>query len=160
MPKCKQCGALLALDVVVLFCSECGQSINIDRKVSELKTNLKTLNMKKYLFLTFIPFLNLIAAYKLGRFKHSLARIIPDLLILFIILINTNWPLQEYFSVGLRSLDVYTGGREIVLIMDLLSTIIVLWIIPSMVMFYFIRRWIMEWNNRVAFFESLQSKTD
>lgn len=139
VPTCKQCGAVLPLDVVILFCSECGQSINIRGKALKLKTDLETLNMKEHLFLTFIPFLNIFPAYKLGKFKYSLGRLIPDVLLLLFLLIWSVTPLHPFFSASL---------------------IIVLWIIPSMVMLYFIRRLTVEWNNRVEFLESLQSKTD
>jgi hypothetical protein len=144
VPSCKQCQALLPLDVSILFCPECGQSINLDAQARKQTKNLKMVNMKTQLLFTFIPFANLFAAYKLRKLRLSLARVIPDLWLLYLII---------YSLVHVMSNDFRLTIFGIILLS-------VPWLMPSIVMFYFIRRWSAEQNSRLAFLESLQSQSD
>jgi hypothetical protein len=134
VPLCKYCKAPLPLDVVVLFCPDCGQSINLDAQATKQKT-LKPVDIKSQYILTFIPFLNLIAARKLGTFKQSIARLIPDAFLLFIFLAMIAYPNTRHSN---------------------LLYFLITWLISSLVMLYFIRRWSVEWNKKLTFLQSMQ----
>lgn len=137
MPSCRNCKALLPLDVIMLFCPECGQSLNLKAQSSKGRAYLNTVDMRRQFIITFIPFLNLFMAHDLGKIKQSIARLVPDLLIL----------LSVYYMLFYPNYGAF-------------FTIIILWIIPSLVMFYFVRRWTLQMNKKVTFLRSLQSLSD
>lgn len=132
MASCKYCNALLPSEFILLFCPNCGAMItNLEKEMEKIRNqNIRRADMKLQTFFAMIPFINLLAAYRIRKLKISC--IIYSILIIALFLI--------FFVIGFRSFSP-----------RILFVTSILLIIVTMV--YFIRKWTRQWNKHIDFLE-------
>lgn len=134
MNSCTYCKALLPPDLFIIFCPECGATmIDLEYELAKKREeNIKRVSMKQQIAWTFIPFLNLVAAYRVKRLYSFLYYTFLALIPFLVAALSPVYPVYFVF---------YFIG---------------LWLIFCLIMVPFIIKWSSEFN----FFYSMLEKLD
>ena len=146
MDSCKHCKALLPPESM-FFCPDCGQIIMHDHKMTA-KRNIKRVGMRTQVLLAIIPLVNVVSAYRVKKIKKLLvvyfssvaASFFPALALNSFYLYRIPSGYESNFS------ELYT----------IFFWIVLSWLIQSVMMVYFIRKWSTRWNKQVTFLEYVQ----
>ena len=144
--SCKYCKSLLPSGLLIFFCPECGETItNAEHEMVKKKSqNFRRVSMKSQMFFTIMPFITFLAAYRIKKLKkffmiYSIA-IFTSLYISFLIFL----PFFFFdFLYPLRALYFF-------------FIIFFTWLISSLIMIYFIRKWSIQWNKLINFLDYLE----
>jgi hypothetical protein len=169
MDSCRYCKSSISRDSNILFCPQCGANIfDLEQEVKRRqKDGIKKVSIKWQTFLSIIPFMPLVAAYRIRKLRRALIiYVIAAVLPLFAILIfNAIIDIQysdiheqalsdptvlERFSSFLTFYDDFWKGT----FPTLLGTS--LYVVSSSVMVYFITKWSIGWNKEIALLHYLE----
>ncbi len=143
MASCKYCKSLLPPDPhdsIILFCPECGATIvNLEQGIErKQKYGIKKVSITRQTFFSVIPFMPFVAARRIEKLRKAI--------IIYSITVLLSLPIMIWVAstVNLRglSLDFFWLGTS-------------LYLMPSLVMVYFIRKWSMRWNKEIALLQYL-----
>ena len=158
MESCKNCKALLPSDLIMLYCPECGITITNIEKRTEKKNfrKLRKVSIKMQILLTILPLLLFVTSYRIFKLRKSVLIYailsIGSLLYLFLFfhgyMLNILYA-EDFYN---HNFDYY----QLTYISYISYPIISFWIIPSVVVVYFILKWSKLWNKKIAFIESFK----
>ena len=147
--SCKHCDSFLPSTSGILFCPQCGATINDIENESIKKRKSNKVSMMSQILLSSLPFLAFVAAKRVNKLRifivlfASLTFVLVVGQIILIIASNSFESLHLDLS--------YLNNRFGVLIIFLGSPCVASWM-----MIYWIRKWTNEWNDLVNFLSSME----
>jgi hypothetical protein len=169
MDSCRYCKSSISRDSNVLFCPQCGANIfNLEQEVKRRqKRGIKKVSIKWQTFLSMIPFMPLVAAYRIRKLRKAfIIYVIAAVLPLFAILIFNAIVDTQYSNIRDQALTdptVLERFRSFSTFYDSFwkqTFPYLLWISlylgSSLVMVYFIRKWSTGWNKEIALLQYLK----
>ena len=154
MNSCKNCKALLPSHLIMLYCPECGITIiNIEKRTEKKKFRKQgKVSIKRQILLTILPLLLFVASYRIFKLRKTV-------LIYAILSIGSFLYLTLFFHYYMLPIFYPDDYYQIYYLYPLFSIFyfsIPFWILPSVVMVYFIIKWSKLWNKKIAFIESFK----
>lgn len=139
-PSCKHCSALLPDDISPLFCPTCGKEATDINKKKNKRSN-KKVNVKLHVLSSFIPILNVLIAYKIGKLRKMLILYPLAILISFF----SMWEIIMF--IGFLDHRIY-----FIYISETYKNLILyvsVWLISSVIIAFFIKKWSRHWNSQI-----------
>lgn len=170
MDSCRYCKSAISRESNVLFCPDCGANLfDLEQEAKRRqKSGIKKVSIKRQIFFSMIPFMPLVAAYRVRKLRRAFiiyaiaAAISLSVIQITYLVIETRY-LQLSEAVNreqstdedaqrLESFRFFFGDFQMTLP---LLVLISLYLGPSLVMVYFIRKWSMRWNEEITLLQYL-----
>jgi hypothetical protein len=171
MDSCRYCKSAISRESNVLFCPECGANLfDLEQEAKRRqKSGIKKVNIKRQIFFSMIPFMSLVAAYRVRKLRRAFiiyaiaAAISLSVIEITYLVIETRYAqLSEAVNREQSTDEDVQRSESFRLFFDdfrmtllPLLVLISLYLIPSLVMVYFIRKWSMRWNEEIALLQHL-----
>lgn len=169
MDSCKNCKSSISRDSNILFCPQCGANIfDLEQVIkSRRKENIKKVSIKWQTFFSMIPFMPLLAAHRIRKLRkgaiiYTLTGVAPLFAILiFDYILSINYTNIENLALSdptvlekFRSfLNFYNNYWKETFLYWLGASV---YLVSSLVMVYFIRKWSAAWNKEIALLQYLK----
>ena len=164
MDSCKNCKSSISRDSNILFCPQCGADIfDMEHKFKNRgKAKFKEVSIKWQTFFSFVPFMPLLALYKIRKLRkgvilYTLAAAAPFLAIMIIdyILAIQSDNIDRQADIERVSNSTFQEINNYWKVTFGYWLVTSLYLVSSLVMVYFIRKWSIDWNKEIAFLQYL-----
>jgi hypothetical protein len=167
--SCKYCKSPISHDSNILFCPQCGANIfDLEQEVKRRrKDGTKKVSIKWQILFSIIPLMPLVAAYRLRKLRKAfLIYVIAAALPFFAILIFNTIVDTQYSSIRQQALSDPTALERFSSFLTFYDDFwkgsfaylfgASLYLVSSLVMIYFIRKWSIGWNKEIALLKYLE----
>jgi membrane protein DedA with SNARE-associated domain len=131
----------------MIFCPNCGEKIrDLETELAKKKKeNIKEVDILVQIILTFIPFVNTLAAIRIGKLRIFIAK---ASLAIFI---------SSFITLGLGLL---LGGHVITQNVSYIIGPIIWWLVSALILVYYITKWSRAFNELQSLLERLDLLQD